>query len=248
VFGTGTVDCISPAFDLFVENAHMMENNLACYPHVVADKYTSVAYNATGGNLLKWYRDTLADDERRVAESSGADPYEVILGKLPDGPSTVMVLPHFTITGTPWFDGNSRGAILGLKLGTTKKEIVKALIEGTGFEMKQNLRALGDSDLTFTQIRSTGGGAKSKVWNQLKADMLGVPMVTLQTSEGGALGTAILAGVATGVYGSIDEAVTNLIREQDHFEPRPEMVERYDERFEIYKKLYPILKDVNHAL
>ena len=248
VYGAGTVDCITPAFDRFVETKEFIENNLACYPHVVPGKYCSVAYNATGGSLLRWYRDALASEERRVAEKEGVDPYDVILRDLPDGPSPVMVLPHFTITGTPWFDTNSRGAILGLKLTTTRDEIVKALIEGTTFEMKLNLEALRKSNVPVEHIRSTGGGAKSRVWNQLKADMLGVPVATLQTSEGGSLGTAMLAGVATGVYSSLEEAVNTIIREQDHYEPRPEMVERYDERFELYRQLYPALREINHRL
>lgn len=248
VYGTGTVDCITPAFDHFVDSTDFIQNNLACYPHVVPDKYCSVAYNSTGGNLLKWYRDTFADTEKRLAAEKGIDPYEVILSDLPDGPSPVMVLPHFTVTGTPWFDTNSRGALLGLRLTTTKGEIVKALIEGTTFEMKLNLEALRRSDVAVERIRSTGGGAKSRLWNQLKADMLGVPVATLQTSEGGSLGTAMLAGVATGVYGSLAEAASALIHEHEVFEPRPEVSARYSERFAIYRQLYPTLREINHRL
>jgi len=248
VYGTGTVDCITPAFDGFVDSKEFIENNLACYPHTVPGKFCSVAYNSTGGNLLKWYRDTFAAEERRIAEREGVDPYELILRDLPDGPSPVMVLPHFTVTGTPWFDTNSRGAILGLKLTTSRQEIVKAIIEGTTFEMKLNLDALRRSNVPVERIRSTGGGAKSRLWNQLKADMLGVPVATLQTSEGGSLGTAMLAGVATGVYASLEEAVATIIREQDHFEPRQDMVERYNERFALYRQLYPSLKEINHRL
>jgi len=248
VYGTGTVDCITPAFDGFVENEEFLKNNLACYPHVVPGRYCSVAYNSTGGNLLKWYRDTFAAEERRAAKAEGVDPYEVILRGLPDGPSPAMVLPHFTVTGTPWFDTNSRGAIVGLKLSTTREEVVKALIEGTTFEMKLNLEALRRSDVPVEFIRSTGGGAKSRLWNQLKADMLGVPVATLQTSEGGSLGTAMLAGVATGVYPSLDAAVNLLIRDKERFEPRPDVARRYDERFELYRELYPTLKELNHRL
>ena len=159
-----------------------------------------------------------------------------------------MVLPHFTVTGTPWFDVNSRGAIVGLKLSTTRKEIVKALIEGTTFEMKLNLEVLRRSNVPVEFIRSTGGGAKSAVWNQLKADMLGVPVATLQTSEGGSLGTAMLAGMATGVYSSLEEAAEALVIERERFEPRPGMAEKYDERFAIYRELYPTLKKLNHLL
>jgi len=248
VYGTGTVDCITPAFDGFVESRAFAENNLACYPHVVPDLYCSVAYNSTGGNLLKWYRDEFAGEERRVADAEGVDPYEVILRDLPDGPSPAMVLPHFTMTGTPWFDTDSRGAIVGLKLSTKREEVVKALIEGTTFEMKLNLTMLRSAGVPVETIRSTGGGAKSPLWNQLKADMLGVPVTTLQTSEGGSLGTAILAGTATGVYSSTTEAVELLIHDADRFEPRTDMAARYDERFERYRELYPALRDLNHRL
>lgn len=248
VYGTGTVDCITPAFDRFVDSAEFIQNNLACYPHVVPEKYCSVAYNSTGGNLLKWYRDTFAAEEKRIARDQGVDPYEVILRDLPDGPSPVMALPHFTVTGTPWFDTNSRGALLGMKLTTTRGEIVKALIEGTTFEMKLNLEALRKSNVAVERIRSTGGGAKSRLWNQLKADMLGVPVATLQTSEGGSLGSAMLAGVATGVYRSLKEAASALIHENEVFEPRQDVRALYEDRFGIYRQLYPALREINHRL
>ena len=93
-----------------------------------------------------------------------------------------------------------------------------------------------------------GGGAKSKMWLQLKADMTGKEVVTLGVSECGCLGTAILAGVGIGEYSSVDEAVELLVSEVDLFQPNPEMHEKYAKRFAIYSNLYPTLKDITHRM
>jgi len=247
-YGIGTVECITPAFEQPAMPEVMLHNNFACYPHVVQDLQTTVAFNFTGGSLLKWYRDTFGDLEKTQAAQQGLDPYEVILADLPEGPARPMILPHFTMTGTPYFDEYSKGAILGLTLATRRKEIVKAILEGVTFEMKLNSMLLEQAGVPIHALRVTGGGAKSRRWVQLKADILARPMATLQASEGTALGTAMLAGVACGVYPSTQAAVEHLVKVKETFEPNPENVRIYDERFKIYRNLYPTLKAINHRL
>jgi len=116
---TGTVECITPVFDAPVLTPPMLEGNFCCYHHVTPGLYATLAFNFTGGSLLRWYRDHFAALEKEEAEVAGMDVYDILLGKAAGGPSPVMALPHFTVTGTPWFDTASRGAFVGLTLGAS---------------------------------------------------------------------------------------------------------------------------------
>lgn len=248
VYGTGTVECITPAISWPDDVEEMLKGNLACYPHVVRGLFTSVAFNFTGGSLLRWYRDTFGEKEKEVATIRGMDPYEVILEQLPDQPAGPMVLPHFTSTGTPYFDTRSKGAILGLTLGTRKADIVKAILEGVTFEMKVNLEVLEHAGVPVRSMRATGGGAKSRAWIQLKADIMGIPVASLEVSEATSLGTAILAGAAAGVYPSVESAVEQLVKTKEVFSPDPGKVRTYEERFATYKRIYPAIREISYEL
>jgi len=247
-YGVGTVECITPAFREVRHPEKLLANNFAYYPHVAPGLSVAIAFNFTGGSLLRWYRDTFGEKEREDAERLGKDPYDLILSDLPEGPTGLLVLPHFTMSGTPHFDVKTKGAILGLTLSTSRKEFVKALLEGVTWEMRLNLELLGEAGVSVQELRLTGGGAKSRVWSQIKADILGRPISTLWVSEATSLGTAILAGVAIGEYSSVEEAVEHLVRVRETFEPDPERHRRYTERFALYRKLYPTLKDTLHRI
>ncbi|MGQ9628738.1 MAG: FGGY-family carbohydrate kinase [bacterium] len=245
---TGTVECVAPATREPVLNENMLRYNFCSYPHTAPNLYITLAFNFTGGSLLRWYRDTLAGEERSVAERRGADIYDVILDGLPAEPTSLMVLPHFTTTGTPHFDAKSRGAILGLTLNTSRKEIVKAILEGITYEMGLNFSLLGRSGVEIDEVRSIGGGAKSEAWLQLKADIFDRKVVSLDVSEAVCLGAAILAGVAIGRYSSIREAVDCLVRPKRTYYPDPRRAQIYRERMKIYESIYPSLKEINRAL
>ena len=244
---TGTVECITPVFDQVVLSEEMLESNYCCYHHVSPGLYTTLAFNFTGGSLLRWYRDHFAAVEKEEAEVAGMDVYDILLGKAAGGPSPVMCLPHFTMTGTPWFDTRSRGAFLGLTLGTQPSDVVKAILDGVTYEMRLNLDRLAQAGIEVKRLRGIGGGAKSGVWMQLKADIFNRPVARLNVSEGACLGAAILAGVGAGVYPST--AVANdMVREVEVFEPNAESAARHQERYELYRDLYPTLQEFNHRL
>jgi len=137
---------------------------------------------------------------------------------------------------------------MGLTLSTSRKEFVKALLEGVTMEMRLNLELLEEAGVQVRELRLTGGGAKSKVWSQIKADILGRSISTLHVTEATSLGTAILAGVALGEYSSVEETTDGLVRVKETFEPDPKLHEVYTERFELYKEIYPRLKDILHEV
>ena len=245
---TGTVECIAPAFTEPVINQDMIDGNFACYPHVVDGLYVTLGFVSSGGVVLRWFRDTLAQAEVAQAEAEGRDVYDLLMEELPDTPGTAMVLPHFTGSGTPHLDLESKGAIVGLTLSTTKGELIKGILEGISYEIKQNLAMLQDAGVVINEVRAIGGGAKSEKWLQLKADMFGKKVIALDISEGVCLGTAILSGTAIGKYDSIESAVEQLVTPRNVYYPRDEYAQRYDEKLKAYEQIYPALRALNYQL
>jgi len=249
VDGMGTTECVTVGFDRPPINNEMLAANYPIYSHVKPDMYVSLAFSYTGGNLLRWYRDTFAQDMIEKARKTGVDVYDLILGSVPEEPTGLHVLPHFAGTGTPYFDPDSKGAILGLTLGTTREQFVKALIEGVTYELRVNLETLEKSaGVKIDRLRAMGGGARSRMWLQLKADITDKEVVSLAVSECGCLGAAILAGVGVGEYSSVDEAVKLVVSEEEVFQPDPKMHERYSELFAVYSEIYSTLKELNHKM
>jgi len=249
VDGMGSTECVTVAFNEPHINQKMLEGNFPVYSHVKRDMYVSLAFSYTGGNLLRWYRDNFARDMVEEARKTGVDVYDLILKDIPENPTDVYILPHFVGSGTPYFDPDSKGVIAGLTLGTTREQFVKALIEGVTYELRFNLEMLEKAaGVKIDRLRAVGGGAKSPKWLQIKADITGKEVVSLKVTECGCLGAAILAGVGSGEYKSVDEAVKVLISEADFFQPDPVMHKQYTERFGIYSELYPVLKEVIHKM
>lgn len=244
VYGTGTVECITPAFATPIFSDDLFKNNICTYDFTVRGMYTTVAYNLTGGNILKWFRDEWGQPEVEEAARTGANPYQILLGKIGDKPSSLMVLPYFTPSGTPYFDTTTRGAILGLRLTTKREDVLRALLEGVTFEMRLNLDILDRSGIGINELIAIGGGAKSRAWVQLKADVLNKPIKTVAVTEAGCLGVAMLA-MAAHMNIDVTKLVPEWVRITDEVEPNPENASYYDDRFATYLKLYPALRSIS---
>jgi len=241
MYSTGTTECVTPAFNKPIFSNELFKSNLCTYDHTVKDMYTTAAFNLTGGNLLKWFRDVWGEKELQEAKRSGKDPYEIILRDMEKRPTNIFVLPYFTTTGTPYFDANVPGAIFGLRLTTKRCEVLRALLEGLSFEMRLNFDILERSGIKTEDIRVIGGGAKSSIWNQLKADILNKPITTVAVTEAASFGAAMLACSAI-TKEPIKKITKSLVKSGPIVEPNKENAEYYNERFKNYKKLYPTLK------
>jgi xylulokinase len=245
MYATGTVECITPAFERPVFGDTLFQNNYCTYDFAIPGMYTTVAYSLTGGNILKWYRDEFAFQEKEVAMQSGRNIYEVILETLPPRPSKLLVLPYFTPTGTPYFDSSITGSIIGLRFNTSREEILRALLEGVAFEMRLNLSILEKSGIVIDELRAIGGGGKSKIWTQLKANVLDKPITTVAVTEAGCFGVAMLAKSAvTGI--SLDTIVSEWVKTSQTIFPQEEFAEYYEKQFRTYLKLYPALKSLKY--
>jgi xylulokinase len=244
VDGLGTTECITPAFDRPILCESMSGNFFACVPHVVKDMYVTYAFTFTSGSMLKWYGDQFGQAWQEEAKRSDMNPYEHMISKATKKPSPVFVLPHFAGAATPYMDTQAQGAMIGLNINTTSEDIFKAVLEGITFEMMVNVERLAEAGVAVDELMTVGGLAKSEVFLQLKADMMGRKVSTLRISEAGTMGVAMLAGTAAGVYGNLGEAVARLVKKKREFCPDPVLHAHYQERFAIYRKIYPAVKGI----
>lgn len=181
---TGTVECLTPTLPQRAITEMMRLAHLCCYPHVIPQRWTTIAFTFGAGSVLRWVRDFLAPERSAFARSDGRDPYEALLAEMPREPTTLLSLPHLAGAGTPSLDLGSRGAILGLTLSTSRGEVIKSLLEGITLEMALNLELLQSSGVAITRLHAVGGATRSDVWLQLKADIFGLPVVAFDQPEG----------------------------------------------------------------
>ncbi len=244
MYASGTVECISPCFDVPIFNRSLRENNLCTYDHALRGKYTTVAFSLTGGNILKWFRDEFAAKEVDDAQKTGRDVYDLILEKMWDKPSNLMVLPYLTPSGTPYFDSETKGAILGLRISTKRNEFLRALLEGVAFEMRLNLDIMESTGYRINELSVVGGGAKSQKWSQLKADITGKKIVVLKQTEAGCMGAAMLAcAYSTGI--DIAELAKKWVKVESVLQPDEDFQRHYTEKFKSYKKLYNAIRKIS---
>lgn len=239
--GAGTVQCVTPIYDSLPELDAMYGGNYALVPYIIPGKYVAYAYSYTGGALINWCVDTLAKKEQELAKEKGISVNELLEGSFTN-PTGLLVLPHFAGAGTPYMDSGSKGAIIGLTTSHTVSDIYRACMESVVYEELINVEHLRQSGVRFKKMHATGGGAKSKVWMQMKADILNVPMVALATIDVGTVGSAMLTGIAIGCYKDLKDAATHMVELREVYEPNVEMHEKYMEVFEKYKKLYKVVR------
>lgn len=243
MYATGTVDCFCPALSEYSQSEELYNGNLCCYDFPLPETYTTIAYSLTGGNILKWFRDEFGAKELDEAKKAGKEPYSILVDKLPEEPTKLLVLPYFTASGTPYFDTNTPGAVTGLRLSTSRIEFMKSLLEGVAYEMRLNLELMEGSGMVINEFVATGGGAKSVKWTQLKSNILNKPISLSGVEETGCFGAAMLACSAhTG------EDIAMLVKQPGDrrviVEPQKDQVGFYNVQFKKYKKLYAYLKEL----
>jgi xylulokinase len=241
----GTAEAVSTAFKEPRTDDVMFDSYYPCYRHTVKGMYLTFGLNHTAGILMKWYHDTLGLAEVQEAQRLGERPFEQIAKTAVAGPSPLLVLPHFNGSGTPTCDVDSKGAILGLTMSTTRHDISKGFMDATAFELRNNLETLARAGIPIRDLLCVGGGARSPIDLQLKADVTGLPVSTLKIREAACLGASILAGMGAGAFSDVQEAA-GCVKIDRTYEPDEKMHARYNEKYSIYKELYDTLKDINH--
>lgn len=241
--GTGTVECIPVVLNEKPTNPGIYKCGYSIVPYL-GDQYACYALSYTGGATLKWFRDNFAELENKEAEAAGKNVYAELDNMAPEGPTGILVLPHFSGAATPYMDNDSKAAFVGITLETSKYDLYKALMEGTSYEMLLNFNTMKEMTGQIQEIRATGGGATSDLWLQIKADILNTDITALDCKEVGSAGTVALTGVAMGVWNSVEEAVEKLVKVRKIFHPNPKVSEAYQTHYKKYENLYKAVKSL----
>ncbi len=241
VDGIGTFECITPTYDHIPAPRAMLADGLNVEHHLIPGLYVSFIYNQAG-SLVQWFRNTFASADMNLL-ADGLDIYDVLTSEMPAEPTSLLVLPYFEMTGPPKFISDASGVILGLKTGTKRGEILKSIMECVTLYFAQSLEALRNRGIETSEFIATGGGARSDAWLQIKADILGVPYSRLTNTEGGLVGTAMLAGLSTGVYAAPSEASGQFISKGKTFEPDSRRHAMYVEKRVRYEELFSLLRN-----
>ncbi len=237
VVGTGSVECITPVFDRLILDDDFLTANYVCIPHAVKGQYVTYAFTMSGGSLLAWYRDKMVPHLKPIAEAQGRSVYDLLNETCPSKPSELIIVPHWGGTGTPELNPLALGKMVGFSKNTGLPEIYRAIMEGLCFELCYNRDQIKRSGIEFSSLKATGGGAKSPLWLQLKADILGVPVTSIETSDAGAVGGAMLAAVTFGAFDSLAEAAKVFTKIKQTYEPNIALHTIYEEKYMKYTEL-----------
>lgn len=218
----GTAEVLSVSFSAPFLTREMLREGCPCYPHGIPGKYFSFGLNHTGGVSLQWFK-----------ELFDFSSYEALMESLPSEPSSLLTIPRFLQNES----GRCLGTVSGFTLSTTKEELGKSVLEGLAYEMRRFIELFESFGVPIRQLRCVGGGARSSVGLQLKADVYGRPVSTLRDREAACLGSALLAGAAVGAYSSVEEAVESAVRTGQTYEPDMGRAEQYRQQFGEYLQL-----------
>jgi xylulokinase len=241
--GLGSVDNMTSVYKKEKKDERFAKFGFCIMPYFLADLYATYSYNLSGGAILRWFRDQLARDLLLPLEQNKLDPYVALNNEVGKIPADLLIMPHFSSTGTPYLDVNSKAIITGLTLNTTRGDLFRAFMEGEAFEMRQNLECLKSLGVEPREIITVGGGARSDVWMQIRADIFDKEVHVLEHKEAGTIGAAILCFLNTGRFTSLKEAFRTMYKGERVFVPYSENVEIYRSKFESYKRLYQMSKE-----
>ncbi len=215
------------------------------YSHSVPGRYLFVPVCPTAGMAYKWFRDTFATPEIAQAAKEDIDSYDLLnllAADAPPGCDGLVMLPHLMGAFSPHPNPEARGSFTGFTLSHNRSHFARAILEGVAFLLKLNLDFVQQAGVEVKEIRSTGGGARSPLWNQIKANVNNLPVITLHNEETALLGNAILAGVASGIFQTIDEGCASMVVVKEKIMPN-DQAEAYIKPYQMYCDLDRVLDD-----
>ena len=210
---------------------------LHTFCHSVPGQWYMMGVILSAGNALKWMRDILSPD--------GNYSYQLLIdeaGRIPPGSDGLLFLPYLAGERTPHNDSSARGVFFGLHLGHTRAHMIRSVMEGVCFALRDALQLMRPFIVGAPKIRAIGGGARSSIWCQMQADVFNSPVVTLSESNGPAYGAAAMAAVGAGMYGTIGDVVDQWVSTSTEINPDPARTRNYNELYEQYVQLYRSLK------
>jgi xylulokinase len=206
--------------------------------HAIPGRWHVMGVTQGAGLSLRWFRDQF-----------GGASYDVLMKEAaaaPAGADGLLWAPYLMGERTPHLDPNARGALVGLTAQHTRAHVIRAILEGVAFSLRDTFTIFRDLGVPVKSIRLGGGGARSPLWQQIQADVYGMPVNLIAAEEGAAYGAGLLAGVGAGAWPSVDEACKTAVHVAKRVEPHTENVDLLNRRYEEYAKLYPALRGIGH--
>lgn len=219
--------------------------------HAVPGAWHVMGVVLSAGGAFQWFRNNLGKREVETAKTQGVDPYDLLsqeAAKAGTGSEGLFFLPYLTGERTPHFDPTAKGGWIGLTVRHGRPHLIRSVLEGATYAMRDSLELIREMGLELTEIRLSGGGARNPLWRQIQADVYGQDVCTINASEGPAFGVALLALVGTGAYSTVPEACDATIRVVERTKLDPIAKAYHDRAYPIYRKLYVDLKDSFHAM
>ena len=210
-------------------------------PHALPNLDLQLAALVASGASLRWFR-----QEFGLSEPSDGDPYDHLTSEAstaPHGSGGLIFLPYMMGERSPIWHTHARGVFFGLSLSTPRAAIVRSILEGTAYALRHNAEVAASAGVQVQEMRVVGGGAKSDLWNQIKADVLGVPVCLPEVSAGAPFGDAVLAGMGLGLYDNPEKSVESMVRIRKQYEPVRERTQLYDGLYQVFRRVYAHLRE-----
>ncbi len=220
---------------------------LHTFCHAIPKRWHVMGVTQAAGLSLRWFRDTFGVNSTGLG-AKNRDPYELLCqeaSSIAPGADGVLWTPYLMGERTPHLDPNARAALVGLTASHGRGHIIRAILEGVAFSLKDTLTIFRELSIPVRAIRLGGGGARAPLWRQIQAEVYGQAVEIVAAEEGAAYGAALLAGVGVGVWPSVEAACKNVVRVAERIEPDETAASVMLDRYQAYRKLYPALRDIH---
>jgi xylulokinase len=220
------------------------KGRLHTFCHAIPGRWHVMGVTQAAGLSLRWFRDQFG-----AGPEDGRDPYERLTDeaqKVPPGAEGLLWTPYLMGERTPHLDPNARAALVGLTASHTRAHVIRAILEGVAFSLKDTFAIFEEMGVPAKSIRLGGGGARSPLWRQIQADVYGHQVEIVEAEEGAAYGAAILAGVGARVWPSVDEACKAVVRVKTRIAANPATASAMNGQYEAYRRVYPATKTIFH--
>jgi len=210
--------------------------------HAIPGRWHVMGVTQAAGLSLRWFRDTLT-----VSSQGTPATYDQLTSEaagVPPGSDGLLWTPYLMGERTPHLDGYARGALVGLTASHTRGHVVRAILEGVAFSLRDTFTLFREMQVPINRIRLGGGGARSPVWCQIQADVYGHSVEMVEAEEGAAYGAALLAGVGTGAWPTVDAACAAAVRVASQIDPVPSAVSVLHESYAAFRRIYPATRKI----
>jgi len=218
------------------------KGRLHTFCHAIPGRWHVMGVTQAAGLSLRWFRDQFG-----AGKEDGRDPYERLSDEAataPPGSDGLLWTPYLMGERTPHLDANARGALVGLTASHTRRHVIRAILEGVAFSLRDTFTIFGEMQVPVKRIRLGGGGARSRLWRQIQADVYGHEVEIVEAEEGAAYGAAILAGVGAKIWPTVDDACNTIVRVAERIPQRVEAAKTMNASYAAYQRVYPATQSV----